>query len=158
MKIIWKYQLGDKLRNWNRLVISIYFICWGQNYLFSVHLTKSDWWLKVGRYRDIKKYMFSFRRGEALFYYAHLKVTFCLVVIKMPVQFNSFISLQACVRPCVHKTVNMAPCTRFHKYQPQVNLIMNYTTLWCLIIIPPRLLIFGNFSHPPGPYLDPPAY
>ena len=21
---------------------------------------------------------------------------------------------------------------------------------------PPRLLIFGNFSHPPGPYLDPP--
>ena len=23
---------------------------------------------------------------------------------------------------------------------------------------PPRLLIFGNFSYPPGPYLDPPAY
>ena len=21
-----------------------------------------------------------------------------------------------------------------------------------------RLLIFGNFSQPPGPYLDPPAY
>ena len=31
-------------------------------------------------------------------------------------------------------------------------------TLWCLINVPPRLLIFGNFSHLPGPYLDPPPY
>ena len=37
-----------------------------------------------------------------------------------------------------------------HLYEEQYSLVLNKR--------PPPLLIFGNFPHPNGPYLDPPAY
>ena len=53
--------------------------------------------------------------------------------------------------PYLHEKIQEIRWSRFLE-----NRLTNYSLV--LNKRPPRLLIFRNFSHPPGPYLDPPAY